>query len=237
MDLFKQGLFSNLHLTDGIYKHLDPFRNKDTDTFLYSRKKSRGTHRTAHQAKLDENHSLIHINLLKLETYFKKCKELVDQDKVSTEMYSLVIYRMYEVLSVFLNHGVSYFKYYGDGVGEVDQSANGIGHCTETNKHSYFVWIIWNMLLTHSSDTNFPLHSTIVEMYKLYESNPSNQSVHAYYMIVSAYRIVLNRVDSRDIYISPTRFLKYKRKLYKCFGYLEESIQNKEPRRDMKGRP
>lgn len=231
VSLFQDGLFRSLHLTDDMYARLD-LSNNTSSHFRHRKQSVSGSDGDRKKKRIEQYHHSIHQNLIKIEYYFKKCRVLVENKKVGETTYTYVTQRIYEIVSVLLEYGMKINQVMGGTGGD---SSRGVEHCNGPSKDYYFIWILWNLLLNHSKEIKFPLHSSVKETYKIYESTPKNQSPHAYYMLVATYRMVLNHVDHRNVYINQSRYNKYHRKFYKCFGYIEEGVQNKEPRRDMRG--
>ena len=133
-------------------------------------------------------------------------------------------YHIYNWLSFLLDKGCERFDLY-----KTEEYIH-LKHCRTENKYSYFIWNIWNILLEHSFKTD--IHREVTILYRIYEGSVDNQSTHAYYFIIAGFLLLLERIPRKNIFIDGPKYNKYKRYFYKCFGYIEEGLINREERRD-----
>ena len=132
---------------------------------------------------------------------------------------------IYNWLSVLLEKGSERFNLYHN-----NQNNIHIKHCQSNQKHSYFIWIIWNILLEHHK--RFPIWKEIMSLYRIYESYKLNQSTNAYMLIILAYILCLEKIPPKKINLDNILYNDCKVYFYNTFGYIKESITLEKTRKD-----
>lgn len=133
-------------------------------------------------------------------------------------------YLIYTWLSFLLERGIERFDLY------VDRTYVHLSHCKNENKYSYFIWMMWNTLLKNIK--GIEIREEIRILYKLYDNHIRSQSLPAYFIIICAFVFYLEKVERKKIYIDDRKYNKMKTKFYKAFGFLGESVERNQPRRD-----
>lgn len=166
-----------------------------------------------HDAKDEINHALSQMK--------QAFKEFVDSYEDDNDKSKFIVYNW---LSFLLEKGSERFNLY--------QNNNEIHlkHCQNDNKYSYFIWIIWNILLEHHR--KFPIHKEIMALYRIYEGYKNNQSTNAYMIIILAYILCLEKVAPKKISIDTNFYNECKLYFYNTFGYIQEAIVKERDRRD-----
>lgn len=215
VDLFQhQELFKPFRVMFVKYKHLDPtnieilkrLSEKDADEIIsFMNNKSR-----------DQIENALDQLRVSFDHFIKSYKNTSDQTR----------FLIYNWLSFLLEKGAERFDLYHK------DSYIHLKHCRNENKYSYFIWIIWNIILEHSEKLEH-IKKEVQILYTLYEGLENNQCINAYYFIICAFMIVLEKVIEKRIFIDEPKYRKGKKHFYNCFGFIEESLQNKDERRDL----
>ena len=213
VDTFKQpDLFKSFRVLHDKHKHLEP-----TDEILLNNISETDAGDIIsfinHKSK-DQIENALHQLRLNFQEFIDCYKDSNDQTK----------YMVYHWLSFLLEKGAERFQLYQTG------DYIHLKHCRNENKYSYFIWIIWNILLEHSQKT--PQRDEIRALYTLYDKYKNNQSTSAYFLIISAFAICLEKMDKKKIYIDEGKYVDNKIYFYKCFGFIEEALVNNTNRRD-----
>lgn len=132
-------------------------------------------------------------------------------------------YSIYYYLSFLLEKGYERFNLYYN-------EENHLNHCQIENKYSYFIWNIWNILLKNHK--LFHLNKEINALYRLYESYKYNQSINAYYIIIVAYTLCIEKIIPKNICIHYHDYDDCKLYFYETFGYIKEALEKNKERLD-----
>lgn len=167
-----------------------------------------------HDSRIEIDHALSQMK--------QAFKEFVESYQDKNDRTKYVIYNW---LSYLLEKGSERFNLYQNSQNNIH-----LKHCKTENKYSYFIWIIWNILLEHHK--NFPIYREIISLYRIYESYKNNQSTNAYLIIITAYILCLEKILPKKINIDPECYDECKLYFYNTFGYIQESINKNNERRD-----
>jgi len=165
-------------------------------------------------SKDEINHALSQI-----KQAFKSFMENYDDPNDKTKFI------IYNWLSVLLEKGSERFNLYQNNQNDIH-----LKHCKNENKYSYFIWIIWSILLEHHK--NLPINKEIIALYRIYESYKMNQSTNAYLIIIVAYIMCLEKVTPKKINIDSVYYNECKLYFYNTFGYIKNAIDNNNERKD-----
>lgn len=167
-----------------------------------------------HDAKEEINNALSQMKIA--------FKEFIESYQDENDKTKFVIYNW---LSFLLEKGSERFNLYYN-----QQNNIHIKHCQEDQKYSYFIWIVWSILLEHHK--KFPIRNEIMALYRIYESYKYNQSTNAYMLIILAYILVLEKVPPKKISLDNHLYNDCKYYFYNTFGYIKEAIETQRVRKD-----
>ena len=124
-------------------------------------------------------------------------------------------YIIYYWLSYLLEKGQIRFNLYQNNDEDIH-----LKHCNDNNKYSYFIWIIWNIILEHHKTLN--INKEINILYNIYLNYDNNQSTNAYLIIILSYILCLEKIKQKKSNIDKKDYNKCKLYYYKQFGFIEK---------------
>lgn len=167
----------------------------------------------------NDSKSEINYALFQIEQGFKEFILSYNDENDKTK------YVIYHWLSFLLEKGSERFNLYKN-----DQHNIHIKHCQNDQKYSYFIWIIWNILLEHHK--KFPISKEIMSLYRIYENYKYNQSTNAYMIIILAYILCLEKVPPKKINLDNFLYNESKEYFYNTFGYIKKAVETNTERKD-----
>lgn len=162
-----------------------------------------------HNMKEEINHALSQLK--------QSFQEFVDSYGDDNDKTKLIVYNW---LSFLLEKGFERFSLYQN-----NQHKIHLKHDIDENKYSYFIWIIWNVLLEHHK--KFPIKNEIMALYRVYENYKNNQSTNAYMIIILAYILCLEKIAPKKINIDNNLYNESKLYFYNTFGYIQEATNGR----------